>query len=91
VCERLRGRGTQFGDSGEEIADELQAAGCACPLERFPNGGLRAAAARARQLAAVGDAVLLSPGCASFDEFDNFMHRGRVFVSVALRQPETMQ
>ena len=91
VCERGCVSAAQFGDSGEEIADELQAAGCACPLERFTDGGLRAAAARARQLAAVGDAVLLSPGCASFDEFDNFMHRGRVFVSVALRQPEATQ
>lgn len=27
-----------------------------------------------------GDAVLLSPACASFDMFDNFQHRGSVFV-----------
>lgn len=31
--------------------------------------------------AGTGDAVLLSPACASFDMFTDFTHRGRVFVS----------
>lgn len=34
---------------------------------------------RATELCVPGDAVVLSPACASYDMFDNFGHRGRVF------------
>jgi UDP-N-acetylmuramoylalanine--D-glutamate ligase len=34
---------------------------------------------RATELAVAGDAVVLSPACASDDRFQNFGHRGRVF------------
>jgi UDP-N-acetylmuramoylalanine--D-glutamate ligase len=36
-----------------------------------------------------GDIVLLSPACASFDWFDNYEHRGRVFKSIVSALPGT--
>lgn len=39
------------------------------------------AVAQANQRAHAGDAVLMSPACASFDMFDNYEHRARVFVA----------
>ena len=38
------------------------------------------AVAQANRLAHAGDAVLMSPACASFDMFDNYEHRARVFI-----------
>ncbi len=34
---------------------------------------------RATEMCASGDAVVLSPACASYDMFQNYGHRGRVF------------
>ncbi|MBK8013399.1 MAG: UDP-N-acetylmuramoyl-L-alanine--D-glutamate ligase [Deltaproteobacteria bacterium] len=45
-------------------------------------GDIHRAFEEARRLAVAGDAVLLSPGCASFDQFKNFEHRGDVFRAI---------
>ena len=42
----------------------------------------------AADLAAPGDVVLLAPGCASFDMFDSYAHRGAVFADAVRAQME---
>jgi UDP-N-acetylmuramoylalanine--D-glutamate ligase len=41
---------------------------------------LEEATRRAASLAHAGDAVLLSPACASLDMFKNYAHRAQVFI-----------
>jgi UDP-N-acetylmuramoylalanine--D-glutamate ligase len=40
---------------------------------------LNQAVKQASELATAGDVVLLAPACASFDQFDSYEHRGRIF------------
>ena len=49
------------------------------PMERAAS--MESAVVRAAQVAKPGDAVLLSPACASFDMFRDYRHRGEVFAA----------
>jgi UDP-N-acetylmuramoylalanine--D-glutamate ligase len=49
------------------------------PLQRFET--LQAATRWCFERARAGDAVLLSPACASLDMFRNYAHRAEVFVA----------
>jgi UDP-N-acetylmuramoylalanine--D-glutamate ligase len=49
---------------------------------------LDSAVEAARQAARPGDVVLLAPACSSFDQFENYEHRGRVFKSLVLELPD---
>ena len=48
---------------------------------------LEEAVKAAAALAEPGQSVLLSPGCASYDMFANFDHRGRVFAQIVRSLP----
>ena len=58
------------------IASALE--GCGVPLLYAKN--MSDAVRQAAQLAQAGDAVFLSPACASFDMFRNYAHRAEIFV-----------
>ena len=65
-----------FGASGPEIARSLR------ELRPMLVKDMAAAVEAARELVREGGDVILSPACASFDEFDNFVHRGERFVEL---------
>lgn len=70
-----------FGFSGSMIYETLQAGGLTIPCIRVKT--LEDAVSCARSIAENGDTIVLTPGCASFDEFKNFEHRGKVFQKLA--------
>jgi len=55
------------------------------PVERLAS--LEKAVERAAELAQPGEAVLLSPACASFDMFRDYRHRGEVFAAAVKALP----
>jgi UDP-N-acetylmuramoylalanine--D-glutamate ligase len=95
-----KAKGTDFAELGKvissrakavvligEAADEIAGVVKRAKVERASS--MEEAVARARELAAPGDVVLLSPGCASFDMFRSAEHRGDVFAQAvyALQNP----
>jgi UDP-N-acetylmuramoylalanine--D-glutamate ligase len=63
-----------IGEDAPSIEKEL---GGLCPTESC--GDLSRAVERASRLAGPGDVVLLSPACASYDQFRNYEERGEAF------------
>ena len=57
-------------------------------IDGHVDGTLERAVAHAARLAQPGEVVLLSPACASYDQFDNFEQRGDAFRAAVLELPE---
>ncbi|HEV8636924.1 MAG TPA: UDP-N-acetylmuramoyl-L-alanine--D-glutamate ligase [Chloroflexota bacterium] len=76
-----------FGEMADEIAQAVQATPGAERLEVHRAPSLASAVALARDAARHGDVVLLSPSGASFDAFEDYEHRGRVFKQLVAALP----
>ena len=68
-----------IGSAAEKIASQI---GKVTALT--PAGTLAKAVSQAAEAAQAGDVVLLAPACSSFDQFENYEHRGRVFKELVL-------
>jgi len=87
------GKGQDFSPLGDAVARHASSVlliGRDAPLIEKVTGGERCASLeeavqRAAELAKAGEAVLLSPACASFDMFRNYGHRGEVFAAAVQR------
>jgi UDP-N-acetylmuramoylalanine--D-glutamate ligase len=72
-----------IGVDGERIAQAI--AGTGVPVCRAQS--LEQAVLLAQSLASDGDAVVLSPACASYDMFRNYVHRAQVFLQAVSSLP----
>jgi UDP-N-acetylmuramoylalanine--D-glutamate ligase len=76
-----------IGRDGPQIGQVLQAAGVEPEVAIVTAATLPEAVVCASGLAIPGDAVLLSPACASLDMFRDYAHRAQVFVQAVMQLP----
>ena len=75
LARELHGRAYLIGETAEELAEALDRAGV--PYVRC--GDLESAVSAAAATGRPGEVVLLSPACASYDQFRDFEQRGEEF------------
>jgi UDP-N-acetylmuramoylalanine--D-glutamate ligase len=73
-----------IGKDGEEIASTLEKLAPEVKIYRIsksdnPNDLMDQVVSRAKEIAVLGDTVLLAPACASMDQFKSYAHRGDLF------------
>lgn len=73
-----------IGQLGPVIGDAVESEAIHCPVRRC--GIVDVAVRDAAEAAKAGEVVLLSPGCASYDQFENFEQRGDAFAGLVLRE-----
>jgi UDP-N-acetylmuramoylalanine--D-glutamate ligase len=72
-----------IGATGPAIAKAMGQAGVVSAPAVYDCHDLATALKIARSIATSGDTILLSPGCASYDQFKNFEDRGETFARLA--------
>jgi len=70
-----------IGESADDLLGEREDAVAAETMDE--------AVERAISLSGPGDVILLAPGCASFDMFDSYGHRGDAFAAAVLERVDT--
>lgn len=68
-----------IGSATEKIERQLEGV-----VKMVRAGTIDMAVAAAAEASGAGDTVLLAPACSSFDQFENYEHRGRVFRELVL-------
>jgi UDP-N-acetylmuramoylalanine--D-glutamate ligase len=72
-----------IGVTGKKVVETVGQSGMTGAAQFYDCGDLPTAMKLAKSMAASGDVVLLSTGCASYDQFVNFEQRGEQFAALA--------